>query len=138
MSCDIFFSKSEFTQKVFDLNKDFSIVLLAIRVENKIEIHVKLVDKLNNNEICMTEDLLVELVRESKSIWNIDIQYPCTSIFKRIQVTQEHGEYVIKYQQKKIVLPWDVILEIDNQLAYILKTLRQIEIDLYLKIHGIQ
>lgn len=124
----------EMTQKVFQLNHDARLVLLIMRKDNKPEVHIKLIDNLSGQQLCLTEDLLVEIIRESRKLWKVDIDYPCANVIKRIHVREEFGIYLIKYQKKKIILSWDAILEIEKNLGEILQTIRRVEIDHFLKI----
>lgn len=115
-------------QKVFQLSDDANLAVLLIQKTcGKIEIHVKITDEISGQFLCLTEDLLLEIIRESRKFGKINIEYPCTNVVKRVHVREECGAYLIKYQRKKIVLTQMALLEVEYQLPEILKALQCIE-----------
>lgn len=128
MDCQLF-PISDINQKVFQLGEDARLVILVREVESKLEIHIKLVDKISGVHLCLSEDLIVEIIRESRKFWRANIDYPCANLIRRIHVREELGSYLIKYQKKKIILSWEALLEMENRLPEIMKNLRQLEVE---------
>lgn len=123
----------EFSQKIFPLNSDSMLVLLSFQRCESLDIHLKIVDKISGKQLCLTEDLLVEIVREGRKFWKANIEYPCANVVKRIHIREELGAYLIKYQKKTIALTFDAILNLEMRIGDILKEIRQIELQHFLR-----
>lgn len=125
---------NDITQRVFHLNNQSCLIILAYHIEEKVYICTKIIDTISGVELYITEDIIVEILRECRNFWKVDITYPCENLEKRVYVREECGSFLIKFQNKKIVLLWDAIIELENKLSEILKTIRNLTVDHYLLI----
>lgn len=123
-------------QKVFELNRDAKLSVLSFADAEKLNIHIKLVDGISGAQLCLSEDLLVEVVREGRKFLNVNVEYPCANIVKRIHVREECGAFLIKYHKKKIVLMWDAMFELESKLPELLKHLHSIKLEQYMRVNN--
>lgn len=126
----------EIFQTIFELSSDAKLILLAIRNQNVLNIHLKLIDEISGQQLCLSEDILVEIIREKRKIWTVNIDYPCASVAtnKRVHLREECGAFLIKYLKKKIVLDSSAILELENRLPDILSEIRNLEFKHHMKV----
>lgn len=132
MAC-IKLPSTELVQKIYRLTNDSSVTVIGIENGNNLDIHIKLINNVTDQEMCLTEDLLMEVARQGRKLWCMNVTYPCVKVFNRISVHEESGIVKIKFNKKRITLTWQALFNLDCLMDDILRCLKQIEIQHFLR-----
>lgn len=113
--------------KVYHLNSEARLYLDFLQKESELSIYVKLYDEFSCEYIDISEDILLEIIKETRKFGNINIKYPSVKVAKRIHVREVFNTYLIKFGKKKIVLDYEAIKTLEKYLPDILADIRNVE-----------